>query len=198
LALLRRSSLLRLFILFVFPFCASCADSGIWPKGRPPNVDPNNPFAPVALRIHPLTHVDLRPDRRAGQTPAPVVVLHLELRDAYGDTVKGLGRLQVQLYRPASTVNTPPETPGLETQALKWDIPEMLEPDQNASRFDPATRTYRIQLEAPTWVRDMLEDPRAGSRGTAWLKVRCLYTMRSTESAGASDRVLSDEFVLQK
>jgi hypothetical protein len=51
------------------------------------------PFAPKAMRVHPLTHGELDADGNAR------VVLHVELKDAWGDTTKGVGRVQVQLWR---------------------------------------------------------------------------------------------------
>jgi len=51
-------------------------------------------FAPQTIRIHPLTHVDAVTDKGGARS---VIVLHLELKDRYGDTVKWLGATQVTL-----------------------------------------------------------------------------------------------------
>ena len=49
------------------------------------------PFRPSAMRVHPLTHTEIRSDGES------VMVLHVELKDPWGDTVKGVGQVQVQL-----------------------------------------------------------------------------------------------------
>lgn len=147
----------------------------------------HEPFAPVAVRVHPLTHVDT-----AG-VPADqsVLVLHVELKDRFGDTVKGLGKLKVQLYRPGSGT-----APGLEKQELSWEVPDLANPEINASRFDQATRTYRLPLKAPRWVADWPNRSAAGEseNGRDWLKVRVVFT---AIDADGSERFLEDEYVLQ-
>src|SRR6187399_1229649 len=55
------------------------------------------PFAPATLRIHPLTHIDTGERSQHPQTQACEVVLHFELLDRFGDSVKGLGSLSVEL-----------------------------------------------------------------------------------------------------
>ncbi len=132
-------------------------------------------FAPASLRVHPLSHVEVG-SRAAG----PIIVLHIELKDRYGDTVKGLGRLQVLLYRQGEGEG--PSEGGV--QDLKWDVAQMSEPDANARLFDPATRTYRLQLDAPLWV----------GQATGWIKVRAVLAIETPEG----DRLLSDEFVMQR
>ena len=52
------------------------------------------PFAHASMRIHPLTRVDH--DAKG----AVWIICHIELKDAWGDTCKGTGKLQVQLYGP--------------------------------------------------------------------------------------------------
>jgi hypothetical protein len=139
------------------------------------------PFAPATLRIHPLTHVDVEP----GRTQGSEVILHLELLDRYGDSVKGLGTLTVELYKPG-----PGMTPGIETQELTWEVPGMDDPDQNTRRFDVATRTYRIPLSAPRWVIDAVSP----GRGPGWLKVRAVLAV---PGEGGEARYLEDEYVIQ-
>jgi len=116
-------------------------------------------------------------------------VLHFELRDAYGDAVKGLGSLKVELYRLGTGV-----TPGIESQELVWDVPELRDVESNTLRYDRATRTYRVPLGAPRWVADWIAkagvDP--GS-GPSWLKVRAVLNTGDE----ASENYLDDEFVIQ-
>jgi hypothetical protein len=161
--------------------CAGMASQGKWKGSTGPLFD--HPFAPVALRVHPLTHVDTA--KAAGG--ASVIVLHLELRDNWGDTAKGMGRLSVLLYKPGSGMQ-----PGLESQELRWDVPGFEDPNENMALYDVATRTYRVQLEAPEWVGAAIHDPKGNESG--W------FTIRAVLSAGtdAEARYLSDEYVLQK
>jgi hypothetical protein len=144
-----------------------------------------DPFAPATLRIHPLTHVDTGERSQQAKTQGCEVVLHFELLDRYGDSVKGLGSLSVELYKPG-----PGMTPGIETQELTWDIPGMDDPDQNSRRFDSATRTYRIPLSAPRWVFDAVSP----ARGPGWVKVRAVLTI---PVEGGEPRYLEDEYVIQ-
>jgi hypothetical protein len=143
-------------------------------------------FAPQTIRIHPLTHVDAVADKGGARS---VIVLHLELKDRYGDTVKWLGATQVTLSKPVVGM-----TPGLETQELRWDVPGMTQPDGNASHFDPTTRTYRISLEAPESVDRYLSEAPRGDGPAAYVKVKVVFTVR----AEGRERFLTDEFVVRK
>jgi hypothetical protein len=137
------------------------------------------PFAPTGLRVHPLTHIDPGWERE-GQSPANAqLVLHFELLDRYGDSVKGLGTVHVEVYRPGAAV------PGTETQDLAWDVDGMNTPEANTRRFDMATRTYRIPLVAPTWIAE------SAQKGYIRVKV----TMRTAGPDG--ELVLQDEFAIQ-
>ncbi len=117
----------------------ACAGPG--PGVRTPEiVDPRvqasavrTPFAPHAIRIHPLTQISR--DARG----EPVISLHLELLDAWGDGVKGVGTLTVLVSGAG--------------QGRRWDV-DLLDLTTNAAAYDPATRTYRLQLGGlPDWLR---------------------------------------------
>lgn len=178
------------FVAFGLPLAACAALGGCFGDmeqnrwkggGTGPLFD--SPFAPVSLRIHPLTHVDTA--KTAGGPS--IIVLHVELRDRWGDTAKGCGKFAVLLYKPGTGV-----APGLETQELKWDVPNFDEPNANMSMYDAATRTYRIQLEAPEWVAKAIHDPKEGQPG--WFTIRAVLSAGTDQDA----RYLSDEYVLQK
>jgi hypothetical protein len=139
------------------------------------------PFAPTALRIHPLTHVESGWERAGAAPERSQLILHLELLDRYGDSVKGLGVLKVELFRPAATAG-----PGMESQDLSWDVPGMELPEANTRRFDMATRTYRVPLVAPTWLAEV------SSKGE---RLRVRVTMRTPGQDG--ERVLEDEYLIQ-
>jgi hypothetical protein len=137
-----------------------------------------NPFTPTTLRIHPLTHVDSLPGGPGGSC---VIVLHFELKDRYGDSVKAPGLVRVELAKPAEGVLA-----GMESRELTWEMPEFINADENFRRFDSPTRTYRVMLGASSWVcRE------ATGRGSQWLKIRA-----SIELPGGG-AVLRDEYVIQ-
>ena len=141
------------------------------------NAEPN-PFTPASLRIHPLTHVDSLPGRPGGEC---VIVLHFELKDRYGDSVKAPGLVRVELAKPAQGALA-----GMESRELTWEMPEFINADENFKRFDSPTRTYRVTLGAPSWVCQ-----EAGAKGTQWLKIRA-----AIELPGGGP-MLRDEYVIQ-
>jgi hypothetical protein len=129
------------------------------------------PFAPRVMRVHPLTHSEL------GQDDQSRIVLHVELKDSWGDTVKGVGMLQVQLR-------------GSEAQErMRWDI-DLRDLDSNVGYFDSATRSYRVVLGGlPSWLDRAIRDG-AGARG----RIRVLFR---TALADGEAVVLQDEYVLR-
>lgn len=152
------------------------------------------PFAPVAMRIHPLTHIDAPGPGERGETS---LVLHMEVRDAYGDLVKGLGRLDVELARSAAGGVLPAGVAGTgfeQTPAVTWVAAEMLDPTENSRRFEWDTRTYRVRLLAPAWVGQWMRDEKV--RGGAAAKLRLRVTLTSGSDGGAR-RVLQDVFVME-
>jgi len=95
----------------------------------------NGPFGPSAMRIHPLTHAEVVDGESR-------IVVHMELTDAWGDTVKGLGGATVELSRVGSVRGE---------GVTRWDI-ALGEVRPNLSYFDAVTRTYRFVLtEVPAW-----------------------------------------------
>lgn len=112
------------------------------PKTLPRGADAD-PFRPATLRIHPLTHAD--------RTATPTrLILHLEFQDRYGDSVKALGKLRIEMGEEGAI--------GANVRQTAWAIPELAEPEENVKRFETATRTYRIILNAPAWVTAALEE----------------------------------------
>jgi len=168
---------------------AACSSASLNRLRAAPPPTMSHPFDPVSLRVHPLTHVDdtgpkIGPDQC-------LLVLHFELKDRYGDLVKGVGALKVELYKPGAGI-----TPGIETQTLSWAPGEMSDPERSSERFDTATRTYRLPLAAPRWVYEWLHMQGSGVRDGAppWLKLRVTLTVPDAEGV---PRLLSDEFVIQ-
>lgn len=101
------------------------------------------PFAPVALRVFPLTRLERADDGKMR------VVLHIELKDEWGDTVKGVGELTVQLLRPPGAAG------GTGRDQVGWEI-AMWGAEDNARYYDPSSRTYRLVLgDVPAWVEQL-------------------------------------------
>jgi hypothetical protein len=100
-----------------------------------------SPFAPAAIRLHPLTRVDRD---SAGQ---PMLVVYMDIRDAWDDPVKAIGMLEIQLYRPAAGPG-----PGMDEQELLWNL-DLADLELNGKLYDPVTHMYRLPLlEAPEWI----------------------------------------------
>jgi len=133
------------------------------------------PFAPVELRVHPLTHVELDGEGES------VIILHVELHDAWGEATKATGDLVITLARGSGGPN-----PALANPELTWrdDLSDL---SRNVRLWDPATRTYRVPLgRLPPWLTPSLEGP------PAYLDVALTTRGRSGE-----ERVLRDTFVLR-
>ena len=172
---------------------AGCVSDRPTPDRTP--VDPSlplamgNPFAAATLRVHPLTQLDVNPQKEDGtHDPMPRIVLHVEMRDAYGDTVKALGTLRAELYAPVSGGEV-----GMETRIAEWEQAALRDPAQNARRFDQATRTYRIQLGGTARVAEWAKETTPGPAG--WLKLKVMF---ATLDPAGKPITLVDEFVLQR
>ena len=94
------------------------------------------PFAPDEMRVHPLTHTE-----KIGNELR--LVVHVELLDGWGDTVKGLGTIRAELERSDSQ--------SLGDGSTTWDI-DISGIEKNMSYFDSVTRTYRFVFTGvPAW-----------------------------------------------
>ncbi len=99
--------------------------------------EPANPFAPVGVKVHPLTR--LVPGNKAN--PAPTIDAHIELIDHVGDSVKGAGLLTIELYRGTGPVSAV----GEQDQVRRWTL-NLSDPETNRLAYDRVTRTYRVTL----------------------------------------------------
>ncbi len=134
------------------------------------------PFRPAAMRVHPLTHTEL------GARGEAELILHVELKDPWGDTVKGVGQMQVQLRRGGSG-----STIG--DAGTRWDI-DLRDIEENVSYFDSTTRTYRIVLGGlPAWLDAAV---RGGEETDS--RVRVLFR---TSKADGEPVVLQDEYQMR-
>lgn len=138
-------------------------------------VNADNPFMPIRVRIYPLTRLDL------DESGKSIIVCHIEFKDAWGDSVKGTGQLQIQLYRSQETS---------EVQELRWDV-DLEDLGMNAALYDSVTRTYRVQLGSlPQWV-DQIAEGQAQGRIT-------LRAILALPTEDGSEVYLQDEFVIEK
>lgn len=97
-------------------------------------IDAGWPFAPVSVRIHPLTR--LRIDDR---TERPVIEARVELLDVDGMTTRGLGFLTLMLGRSYQGGIAPEDV-------IEWDC-DLNDLSTNRLRFDDVTRTYLLRLD---------------------------------------------------
>jgi hypothetical protein len=128
------------------------------------------------MRVHPLTHLDRREDG------SEILLVHVELRDRFGDAVKGVGALRVEVTRGSGVSSGP---------SAVWEVSDLADPERSSRRFDPSTRTYRLPLEAPGWLAGALREarPKTGTAGRPRVRV----TFTATGKSG----VLADELVLE-
>ncbi|MEN0019372.1 MAG: hypothetical protein AAF747_00655 [Planctomycetota bacterium] len=145
-----------------------------------------NPFAPTAIRVHPLSHLSRT---AAGDK----IVCHVEMRDRWGDPVKGAGYLRVSLYRSLGDGNAQRE--------LDWNI-DLTDAETNAGLYHPVTQTYRVQLGGgpggalPGWVSAMLDRAEGtGSGPRQPLEIRA--TLRTVGPSGR-ETTLNDAFVIER
>jgi|GEM_PF-1602345 len=161
-------------VMFTASGCIFSGDSTVQPTAADAAttidtsaINDPDPFRAISLRIHPLTHLD----GMSGDAAQCTLLVHFELKDRFGDSVRDIGVLRVELHSP-------------DRQAIAWDINQTITPEENVERFDPSTRTYRVLLNSPRWVYE-----EAAKKG-ALLTVRVVYTMPQAE------RALRDEYRL--
>lgn len=113
--------------------------------------EPGGPFAPASLSVVPLTGLGLDAEGRA------VLRVHIELRDAWGDVVKGAGRLEVSVF----AADGAGEEGGASGGRVVYDV-DLRDLGLNARLYDPVTRTYVVPLREglPGWA---VEIARGGS-----------------------------------
>lgn len=169
---------------------SACAKPGVDVDTPVPVLAPDGsvipgPFAPASMRIHPLTTIE------RDQNGQAQVVLHVELRDAWGDVIKGMGTLRVQLLRPTGLGGGGPERVEIE-----WEL-DLGDLDANVRHYDPSTRTYRVLLgNLPAWAAALAPagEAEAPSRGVDRFAVVVLFT---TRQADGRETVMRDRFVVR-
>ncbi|MEM9165628.1 MAG: hypothetical protein AAGB48_01235 [Planctomycetota bacterium] len=115
-------------------------------------------FAPVSLRISPLTRLE------TGPSGAPALMVYFELFDSWDHTTKALGHLRVELFRRDGNV--------LRREEIWFN--DLTDPRLNSQYFD-VTGLYRLPLEAPEWLLPGAPDAPEGYR------VRVFFAVVSPE-----------------
>lgn len=111
-------------------------DEQRWPGAAVIDPDADWPFWPWSMRVHPLTQY--REDRVTGRL---IIETRVEFVDAWGDTCKALGQLDIELYDGDS-----PSSDAI----IRWDDDpdlDLNDLDVNHQRYDIVTRTYLFRLE---------------------------------------------------
>lgn len=173
---------------------AGCiADSG---RTRFDVVPDEYPFAPASIRVYPLTHVSRAPsgptstgsgagaglpDAPASTAPMSVLVCHVEMLDAWGESTKGVGLLRLGVVRRAAG--------GRVVEQVDFEPLDLRDLARNYQLYDRSTRTYRVQLvELPAWVVEGL----GGGGGAGSAAVRAELVVPTTDG----ERVLTHELVI--
>lgn len=178
---MRRRTLLPALTLAALASCGPTNWGWVEPAVVSNDLRPDyRPFAPASIRIYPLTHLGL------DDNDDPAIICHIELRDRWGDSVKALGMLQVQLYQPRGGLDA--ETAR---QILKWDAALQNE-RTNAALYDPATQTYRLTLGGlPPWIA---ERAAGAEREPVRLELRAVF---QTLGPNGEERILRDAMALE-
>jgi hypothetical protein len=124
--------------------CDSSPAVGDTPPTGPPRsaaTAPDWPFWPRRVRIHPLTRLVEEAD---GET---YVEARIEFLDARSDGTKASGSLELGLFD---------ERRGPDNRRVIdfWQS-DLADPQMNAARFDPVTRTYLFKLSVPADVFEL-------------------------------------------
>lgn len=180
---MRTPTLLIPLVLTSLGVMVSCQQGGVVVREQVVRTEDGlvvpGPFAPKAMRIHPLTHAETDAEGN------PRLVLHLELKDAWGDTVKGIGRVQAQVDREGGPAGQS------EADTTRWDI-DLRSLSDNASFHDPATRTYRIVLGGlPRWLAGAVAAPPTPPVAA---RVRVLFLTADTDGTPV---VMRDEMTIR-
>ena len=112
--------------------------SGCPPVSRKPPLSGSgmDMFAPVAMRIHPLSRVAI-------EDQAARLQARLELTDQMGDVTKGIGRVVLALFEYQLLL------PGHRGPHVgTWTV-DLTTPEANRARWDAITRTYLIEVPLP-------------------------------------------------
>ncbi|MDX2018429.1 MAG: hypothetical protein SFY95_12430 [Planctomycetota bacterium] len=148
-----------------------------------------NPFAPASVRLYPLTHA-----QPMGPGGRPVLVVHVEVKDAWGDSIKSAGEMVVRvaplsgwsgLTRDAAAKDAGKDAgrgPGsAREEPSRWRI-DMTEAELNSAWFDPATRTYQVRLSnLPAWMEEGIRQGAGKDGSDRTLRITAEFTALNAE-----------------
>lgn len=164
-----------------FMLAACTPRSTIRPQGSSDDtlhaIEHPGPFAPVSLRIHPLTHIE------TGPTGEPTIICHVEFKDRWHQAVKAAGPLEIQLYRPAGGLQA-----DMDRQDVRWPLP-LDDLERNADWYDTVTRTYRFQLDLPPG----LVPSGSGSKDVV-VRLHAVFAARTAEGGEVT---LHDDYMMR-
>lgn len=133
---------------------AACGLSACGPKKADSSPAPSPIVTPATkLVIHPLTRVGADADS------SPVLALHFNFKDETRASVRPLGQLRVEIYKPKAATDTAPQPLD-----KSWTV-DLSDPGRNAASFDDMiTRTYSVNLGGvPDWLLKWSKGEGAGS-----------------------------------
>lgn len=132
-----------------------------------------NPFAPASVRLYPLTHA-----QPMGPGGRPVLVVHVEVKDAWGDSIKAAGEMVVRVA-PLSGWGAARE--GETREPSRWRI-DMIDAELNSAWFDPATRTYQVRLSnLQTWMEEGIRQGAGKDGSDRTLRITAEFTALNAE-----------------
>lgn len=171
---------------------SGCADKKqSWTDGLWDQTPPDYPFVPDRVLVHPLTRAATT---REGEWKLRV---HFFFLDAWDDQVKGLGRVQVQLFAGG-------KDGGDRIEPVAWEEIDLNDLASNRRHYDHVTRTYVLEVpqEAmPAWLPRALEELEAAKADgdvayrsfAGRLTIRVVY---QATMAGGEEVVASNDLVL--
>lgn len=141
--------------------------------------------------VHPLTRAGQARDGRWQ------LRVHFFFLDAWNDEVKGLGRVQVQMFASGRWEGQPIET-------VAWEVIDLNDLESNRRHYDPVTRSYVLEVTEdmmPQWLPLALAEleskesqPRSAYRTFAG-EVTLRVVHEIDLAAGQTSRT-SDDYVL--
>ena len=178
--------------LCIVPGLAGCAKpERRWTDGLWDTTPPDYPFVPNRVVIHPLTRSTLSRD---GQWRLRV---HFFFVDAWNDQVKGLGRVQVQLFADG-------QWEGERIEPVAWEEINLNDLASNRRHYDPVTRTYVLEVPEdamPPWLPRALAELESKKRqsGQAFRTFAGELTIRvvhESSTMSGERMIASNDFML--
>lgn len=119
-----------------------------WTEGLWTTTPPDYPFVPDRVLVHPLTRASRT---REGEWALRV---HFFFLDAWDDQVKGLGRVQVQLFADGTW-------DGRRIEPVAWEEINLNDLTTNRRHYDHVTRSYVLEVPQdtmPAWLVRSLDE----------------------------------------